>query len=761
MKYPRATSLVAALVSLCWFSVLHAAGAVNPSLESGHQYLSVGNYSQAQEQSGQAATVAAQLGDAGSQLLAAIKLADQLSLEGNPEQSIAVLESIRPLAEAQGAPRLMAGVYGRLGAAYMRVGKLDHADDLLNTGVELSKSVGDDSLLASLLNDLGYLLVLNSKLTEAKSAFEASIAAAATADSPQVEISARNNLARTQIAQGDSGNVATLLEKNYQQTKALPDSSAKNQSLLSIGALMQQAGRLSGSGSALRTRTYTILRDGLALARKLHDERLESYALGYIGRLYEDEKRLSEALSYTDRALFIAQKITAYDSLYLWEWQLGRLLRDSGEHDNALLAYKQSINSLQKIRTGLMYSTYGGFRRKVGPVYLEYADLLIKQIPEAGGAAAAQDLLAEVRLTLEQSKVAEVEAYFQDECVVTRESVASLDRVAPGVAVIYPLLLPDRTEILVSFYDGIRRYTSDVEEKVLTATVRQFRSGLESASPEHEYRDHAEALYGWLLEPLASDLQEQNIDTLVFVPDGSLRSVPLSALYDGSGFLVERFAIATTPGLTITNPQPIALQGLEILVNGITEPVQGFSALPNVGKELDSIHEVFADNSTTLKDDQFVLHNVRSQMSEGNYSIVHLATHGQFDSDHRKSFLLAYDGKFTMQNMSETIRSRSYQENPIELLVLSACQTAAGDDRAALGLAGVAIQAGAHSALASLWFIDDEATADLVSAFYRQLSSGEVTKAEALRKAQLSLLKTDYNRHPAYWAPFLLIGNWL
>ena len=123
--------------------------------------------------------------------------------------------------------------------------------------------------------------------------------------------------------------------------------------------------------------------------------------------------------------------------------------------------------------------------------------------------------------------------------------------------------------------------------------------------------------------------------------------------------------------------------------------------------------------------------------------------------------MLAYDGKLTMQSLSDTIRSRRYQDEPIELLVLSACQTAAGDDRAAMGLAGVAIQSGAHSALASLWFIDDEATAELVAEFYRQLKSGGLSRAEALRQAQLSLLGKEYFRHPAYWAPFLLLGNWL
>lgn len=97
----------------------------------------------------------------------------------------------------------------------------------------------------------------------------------------------------------------------------------------------------------------------------------------------------------------------------------------------------------------------------------------------------------------------------------------------------------------------------------------------------------------------------------------------------------------------------------------------------------------------------------------------------------------------------------------MELLTLSACQTAAGDDRAALGLAGVAVKAGARSALATLWFINDQATALLITEFYHQLRDPDLSKAKALQRAQLILLNDRRYQHPGYWSPFLLIGNWL
>jgi CHAT domain-containing protein len=162
-----------------------------------------------------------------------------------------------------------------------------------------------------------------------------------------------------------------------------------------------------------------------------------------------------------------------------------------------------------------------------------------------------------------------------------------------------------------------------------------------------------------------------------------------------------------------------------------------------------------------LQDRTFRTSSVEGAMSRGAYSVVHLATHGYFDSDHSRSFLLTFDGRITMDALQATIGRRKYSEEPLELLVLSACETAGGDDRAALGLAGAGLRAGSRSVVATLWPISDESTAILISNFYSRLQDPKNSKAEALREAQRELLKLDRFRHPFFWAPFLLIGNWL
>jgi CHAT domain-containing protein len=275
----------------------------------------------------------------------------------------------------------------------------------------------------------------------------------------------------------------------------------------------------------------------------------------------------------------------------------------------------------------------------------------------------------------------------------------------------------------------------------------------------NEYLPHAQTLYQRLIRPIEAMLTEHGINTLVFVPDGPLRTIPMAALHDGTKFLIQRFAVATTPGLTLTDPRPLKRQAVRALSIGLAEAVQGYSALPHVAEEVRMVNRLFGGD--LLLNQDFLVPRVESDLKEQPFSIVHIASHGQFESDPRKSFLLAFDDKLTMDQLDRAVGLMRYRDEPLELLTLSACDTAEGDDRAALGLAGVAIKAGARSALATLWSISDESSSQLVEEFYQQLRDPSVSKATALQRAQLLLLDHPMYRHPAYWAPFLLLNNWL
>ncbi len=158
-------------------------------------------------------------------------------------------------------------------------------------------------------------------------------------------------------------------------------------------------------------------------------------------------------------------------------------------------------------------------------------------------------------------------------------------------------------------------------------------------------------------------------------------------------------------------------------------------------------------------DSGFRVASFGNALEHSNAAIVHVASHGVFGGSYGESFLLASDGRISIDRLEAQIRARRGGDEPIDLLTLSACQTAVGDQRAALGLAGVALKAGARSALASLWSVSDDATATLMARFYDELAVASVSKAEALRRAQLALLNDDVSSHPAFWSGFLMIGE--
>ncbi len=478
------------------------------------------------------------------------------------------------------------------------------------------------------------------------------------------------------------------------------------------------------------------------------------WSFGLSGALYEQAGRVEEALLLTGRALFHAQQAYAPAQIYRWDWQLGRLYRQQGDLDAAQAAYARAVNQLDEVRKNMVRGSGDSFVRLVEPVYREFADVTLAQAALLQDGTSQQSLLREVRDRLETLKQAEVEDYFANECLAT-DAVAERYFSNRNAAILYPVLLEDRLEMLIEIDGHFSRFATPVGRNRLTNVVRTFRRNLERSTAADDFMEQAVELYDWLVRPGLTLLDENDIQTLVVVPEGPLRTIPISALHSGNSFLIEERSVATTPAINLTRQRGLA-QYDSLLVGGVSKPVQGFAELPSVERELSAISSLY--ETTAIQDEEFKLQIVSSALGDVTYSVAHFATHGEVNRDYRKSFLLTYDDKLTLNRLQSVLQER--QDEPLDLLVLSACQTAAGDDRAALGLAGIAVQSGAKSALASLWSISDSATAELVEHFYDGLLD-QTTKADSLRQAQLSLLASDEFNHPAFWAPYLLIGNWL
>ncbi len=491
-------------------------------------------------------------------------------------------------------------------------------------------------------------------------------------------------------------------------------------------------------------------------AQLVDDGQATGYVLGYFGTLRLRQNRFDEALDLTRAALRISAELGASNQLYRWQWQLARIQAEQNEVNPALSNYARAITTLTDIQGQLLNGTLTTFQERVTPVYTEYINLLLTQAMAAVDESSQQNYLALVQETLEAFNKSEILDYFSDDCLLPTEFMA-LDSVADDTAVVYPIILPDQLMLLVRLSSGLRLYPVDVNAESLSDAVLDYRDMLEFVSVgEDEMLQVAGQLYDWIARPYVSELTSLGVQKIVYITASTLRPIPMSALHSGERYLVEEFSIVTSLGLQLTDSQE-NLDTETTLLGGVSEAVFDFIALDNVGTEIAGIAAI--NSGETMLNQQFSLEAISNRLAVGNYSAVHLATHGYFDRDPSQSFILTYDGTLNLNSLQETVGVRRYADQPLDLLVLSACETAAGDERAVLGLAGVSLKAGARSSLASLWTISDEATSQLMIAFYQALNSGN-SKADALRIAQLQLLAEARFQHPNFWSPYILVGNW-
>jgi len=746
-----------------FLSVADGEAIPNDLMAKGQESYRQGNFEQAAESWTQASANFQQSGDHPNHIQALIFASRALAEMGKNHRAQLLLQTAVKTAQTHKNPQMMAQAMGQIGVLHLKVGEGDSALTILQEALKIARELPDRPLMATLLNDLGNVQVYLADHQAAIAAYTESSILADSLELQSLSIRAMVNAGLVEGKTGGTPNATLRLQQAWDKTKALPDSHEKVQNFLTIGRSLRDISQHDTENRAsLFTQASEALQNGIHSAKAIGDWKQESYGWGFLAEMYEEEGRHREALKLTQLAIRASQQGQAPEALYLWEWKTGRHLKQLGQLDDAILAYQRAIDTLQPIRQELVAGLPNhptAFRESIGGLFFEMADTLLARTDQLPESPARNALLIQTRDTIENFKAAELQDYFKDDCVeVNQARIQPIDQVAPQTAIIYPIVFQDRTDILMSLGGTIKRITVPISEKELTQTIDRFRALLEKRTT-HQYLPHAQALYSLLVKPLEPSLNEFNIRTLVFVPDGALRTVPMAALHDGQQFLIQKYAIATTPGLTLTDAHSLDREQVHLLSIGLTEGVQGFAPLPNVHQEIQDIQNLFGGKALVDKD--FLALNIEREMKQEEFTIVHIASHGKFDKDPQDSYVLAYDQKLTMTQLGELMGLFQFRQTPLDLLTLSACETAVGDERAALGLAGVAIKSGARSALATLWFINDQASSILVHRFYTQLKQSSHSKAEALQQAQTSLLDHPIYRHPGYWAPFLLINNWL
>ncbi|MDZ7959785.1 MAG: CHAT domain-containing protein [Aulosira sp. DedQUE10] len=588
---------------------------------------------------------------------------------------------------------------------------------------------------------------------------------AAKSTTPDLKVQAQVNQLSLLVETNQLDAAKALLPQLQQQIAVLPASRSAIASRVNLAQTMIQMQKQPASDISWEE-IAKLLAIAVQQANNLGDVRIQSDALGSLGNVYEHTQQWAQAEKLTQQAVQLGQQINAGDIAYRWQWQLGRVMKEQGKTESAIAAYKEAVGTIKSLRADLAAANPDvqfSFREAVEPIHRQLVGLLVE--------SNQKDNLKTARDVIEGLQLVELDNFFREACL--NGNLAQVDQVDRKAAVIYPIILENQLAIIASLPNSqtkadtkdsrnFRYYKTPISREEIERLASRLQRGLNQPTGLGLTLPQLQKMYDLVLRPEAADLAASQVETLVFVLDGVLRNIPMAALHDGQQFLVEKYSIALTPGLQLLAPRSLKKERLGALVGGLSESRSGFSSLPNVQKEVETIKSELP--SQILFNQKFTNSAIQDKIATVSFPIVHLATHGQFSSQADETFILTWDGKIKVNELSGVLKTGEVsRNNSLELLVLSACETAAGDNRSALGLAGVAVRSGARSTLATLWRVDDEATALLMSHFYDQLVKANqtgISKAEALRLAQLTILKNPDYQSPYYWGAYVLLGNW-
>jgi len=714
-----------------------------------------------------------------------------------------ILKEVQSTIQQQTNPKLQVIAWQSLGNAFRRVGNLEESQKVLNQSLAIAKQLTHssspnqhNSTQSSILLDLGnteraqweraVALNLDEADNHKTTALEHYQKAATLATSPLPRTQANANLLSLlvnikrveKLPPSQWDDVWELWKTVQSQFAQLPLSRSGIEVQLNVVNSLLKLPMIQESpdlqSAEILSNLAQILTRTIQQAHQLQDRRAESLALGQLGHLYEQTQQWDNSKIITNQAIILSEEIQAPDIRYRWEWQLGRILKEQDKETDAIRTYDQAVKTLEQIRKDLLFidsDVQFSFRDNVEPLYRQFVDLLLTSPnPIKKNLSKATELIDSLQL-------AELENYLGCNIDPVQISKQVID---PNAAILYPIILDNRLEVILQLPNqSLQPHRVQLPKAEFEALTTRLYENFPLYRSWRSVQQDMSQLYDLLIRPFESVLEadaepdDSPIKTLVFVLDGGLRNIPMAALWDSKRqrYLLERYAIAVAPSLQLIEPKPLT-HPLKVLTAGSTEALKhpfqesNLSPLKNVQKELKAI-ESLPTKVKVLLNETFTKANLERQLQDDDFSIVHLASHGVFSSDLSRTFIALSDNPLFAEDLDNLLRSSDLEGSTIELLVLSACQTATGDNRATLGLAGLTVRAGARSTLATLWTVDDESAATVMEEFYRQLvQSPDISRTEALRRAQINLWKEGAERlknweRPYYWSPYILVGNWL
>jgi len=774
----------------------------------GRIYNHLGEYDQALAFYQQALEITEALGDKPRQAGVLNNLA---GVHGNLAHYSRALELYQQAATAFKALGNKAGearTLSNLGFIYSQLGEQSKALTFFQQALEIRRAIGDRQGEGATLHSMGLAYDGLQQYPKALQVLQQGLEIRREIRDRAGEAASLSSLG---LVYEHSGQNAQALEYHQQALEifqALDNQPGLGRTLNSLGVVYHRLGK---KREALET-----IQHSLKILRQLGDKAGERIALGNIGYLLEEQNRpalaitfykqsvnTTEAIRKNLRAFSREQQQTYTDTVAGTYRRLADLLL---KRDRVIEA--QQVLDLLKLQEldDYLNNVRGNDRSAEGLITLPQEQQILddynavqaqsihlskelarlRKIPVSKRTQSQKQRLSELRKvqqTLRQDfndfiRSPEVVALTQQLNQTTggenldlpnlKRLQRQLRQAEQSTVVLYPLVLANRLELVLVTADAppIRRSVA-VNREVLNQTILDLRSTLTDRSGKvSKSKMASETLYNWLIQPIEADLRQAKAKTILYAPDGQLRYVPLAALYDGSQWLVERFDINNITAATLTDLAPQPPNDLRVLAAAFTQGSYEFEvgtrqfAFAGLLFARPEVENIATKIPTTTKflDDDFSEDEIVPQMNDHN--VVHFATHAAFvPGNPINSFILFGNGGRATLDEIET-----WDLTDVDLIVLSACQTAVGgwldNGEEILGLGYQMQQAGALATVATLWIVDDEGTKLLMDAFYNAIQQRTLSKSEALRQAQLSLINGKHE-HPYYWAPFILIGNGL
>ena len=493
-------------------------------------------------------------------------------------------------------------------------------------------------------------------------------------------------------------------------------------------------------------------------AQDLQNPLLTSYASLELGKLYLARDKPELAQKYATQSVKAARNALNYNSLFRAQELLARINLKRDRPLVALNAYREAIISIEQLNKDSSFITplqVVTFNQQIEPIYRNTLSLILDE-------NANQEELTEAKEVSDKLRLVQLRRYFGDNCLEVTTATSDAEGVTPDNAKNHPtinsIVLEDRLVTLLELPDGsIKQHTTKITQEALQSLVGELSQELISGV-SFSFRQHSRQLYQMLLQPFEAELEAIEPETVVFINDGMLRNIPMAALIDKQDrYVAEKWATINSLGLNYR--PPVRLQKKDKLESALalglpyTPYEPDVAPLPHVPEEVNAVEEMFGGKKMLGKN--FTTNTLSQQLEKESYPLVHLATHGYFGGTAETSYIYAYDRRIPLLQLDQMLRD-SQQSSP-ELLVLSACETALGNDLSLLGLGGLATRRGIDTTLGSLWFVQDEEQAAVIQEFYRRIEEDNQPLAVALQQIQKKLI--EQFAHPSIWASLILIGE--